>query len=326
MIKYKKGGEFMIIETKIAGVFVKFTGELNQTFLNRLEPYKEKITSEDFINVEYYIKDEITLPETYALIKQDNDRTRYYNSHGYYCYTDYNKQIGKYVMSTAIKNNHIIIETYNLKNEEEIAKINQALYEYKMSLPNPKEHIDAKDAKYDPDMPLINSTDQALRYVFISHGVFSVHSSAISYNGNGLIFSAPSGTGKSTHTSLWLENMENVQMINDDMPLLTIENDIIMLHGAPWAGASGINNNITVPLKAVVFLEQAKENSIEKLMTLPALQRLLREFHTPKDREMIDKVYAFLNLLLTNVPCYNLKCLPDKDAVLTVKNKIFEEE
>jgi len=313
----------MTIETKIADVFIKFTGELNQTFVERLTPYKAKINSSEFINVEYYVKDEISLPETYALIKKDNDRIRYYNNCGYYCYTDYNEQIGKYIMSTAIKNNHIIIESYNLKNEDEIKKINEALREYKKSLPNPKEHEEAENAAYDPDMPLINSTDQAVRRALISHGVFSIHSSAISVNNEGIIFSAPSGTGKSTHTSLWQKNIENVIMVNDDMPLLSVKDDKIMLHGAPWAGASGINNNISVPLKAIVFLEQAKENSIEKLMTLPALQKLLREFHTPSDRELIDKTYAFLNLLLSNVPCYTLKCLPDKEAVYTVKNEIF---
>ncbi len=313
----------MTIETKIAGVFIKFTGELNQAFIERMTPYKEKITSPDFINVEYFIRDEINLPQTYALVKQDNDRTRYYNNKGYYCYTDYNKEIGKYVMTTSIKNNHIIIETYNLKDEEEIKKINEALQKYKKTLPNPKEQLEAETVTYNPDMPLLNSTDQAIRYVLISHGVFSIHSSAISYNNNGIIFSAPSGTGKSTHTSLWKNNVENVEIVNDDMPLISMQNDQIILHGAPWAGTSGINKNISVPLKAIVFLEQAKENSIEKLMTLPALQKLLREFHTPSDRELIDKTYAFLNLLLTNIPCYVLKCLPDKEAVFTVKNQIF---
>ena len=313
----------MTLETKIADVFIKFSGDLNEAFIERMTPYKEEIKSSDFINVEYHVRDEINLPETYALIKIDNDRTRYYNNQGYYCYSDYNKEIGKYMMTTAIKNDHVIIETYNLKDEDEINKINEALRQYKKTLPNPKEQLEAQNAVYNPNCPLLNSTDQALRYVLISHGVFSIHTSAISYNNSGIIFSAPSGTGKSTHTSLWQENFENVEIINDDMPLVSIKDDKIILHGAPWAGSTGINKNVSVPLKAIVFLEQAKENSIEKLMTLPALQRLLREFYVPSDRELIDKTYAFLNLLLTNIPCYVLKCLPDKDAVLTVKNELF---
>ncbi len=316
----------MTIDTKIAGIYIRFSGELNNAFIERVSPYINTIDSPDFINVEYSLKSEIALPETYALVKKLNDRIWYYNNKGYYCYTDYNEQIGKYTMTTAIKNNHIIIETYDLKEASEIAKINEALREYKLSMPNPKEHAEAETAVYNPDMPLLNSTDQALRYALVPHGVFSIHSSAISYNNNGIIFSAPSGTGKSTHTALWQEHMENVEILNDDMPLLSIQGEQILLHGAPWAGTSGINKNISVPLKAIVFLEQAKENSIERLMTLPALQRLLREIYMPNDKELIDKTYTFLNLLLSNIPCYLLRCLPDKDAVLTVKKQVFNDK
>lgn len=316
----------MKIDTKIANVFIRFSGDLNDTFINRLLPYKAEIITDDFINVEYKVKKDIMLPQSYALIKKDNDRIWYYNNKGYYCYTDYNKEIDKYTMTTEIKGNHIKIETYSLTDEDEIQKINEALRAYKKTMPNPKESEASEDAVFEPDMPLINSTDQALRYAMIARNVFSIHSSAIIYNNAGIIFSAPSGTGKSTHTSLWKKHIDNVEIINDDSPFIGIEGDNIILHGSPWAGASGINKNMSAPLKAIVFLEQAKENSIEKLMTLPALQRLLKEMHLPNDKESIDRSYTFLNLLLSNVPCYILKCLPDKDAVLTVKKCIFSCE
>lgn len=317
----------MIFETKIADIPIRFSGELNNAFLERVAPYEYKIKDdEEFILINYKLCSNIVLPTDRKTIKTISDREWFYDGDKY-CYADFNEQIGKYTVIIRTRGNICDIDMYDFHDKDEIDKITDALRQYKKTMPNPKERDEADKVCFNPDMPLINSTDQAVRFPLLLNNVFSIHSSAISYKNNGIIFSAPSGTGKSTHTSLWKKVFEDdVTIVNDDSPLIGVHNNGAVLYGSPWAGASGINVNSTSPLKAIVFLEQAPQNSIEKLPTIFALRYLLKQIRIPFDKDMTDKVYTLLNLLLYTVPCYLLKCLPDENAVMTVKNMIFEGE
>lgn len=316
----------MIYEVKIANIPIRFSGELNDAFLKRVSPYKYNIKDdENFILVNYTLSDNIALPDDRKTVKKISDREIFYDKYGRYCFADFNEQIEKYISKISVIDNVASIEMYSFNDEKEIELITKALREYKKTMPNPKEKKEAETAQFEPDMPLINSTDQAVRLPLLLNNVISIHSSAITYKNEGIIFSASSGTGKSTHTSLWKEAYPNdVTLINDDSPLVSINGEDIFLHGSPWAGASGLNENKSAPLKAIVFLEQAPENSIEKLPVIFALRLILNQIHIPTDKNMTDKTYTLLNLLLSSVPCYLLKCLPDTDAVETVKKAVFE--
>ena len=101
-----------------------------------------------------------------------------------------------------------------------------------------------------------NITDIILRIAMIPRGCITVHSSSLAYNGRGLMFSAPSGTGKSTHTGLWQKYRPGTIIVNDDMPMINTNGEIALC-GTPFAGTTGINTNINVPLAAVVFLRRA---------------------------------------------------------------------
>lgn len=312
----------MTLNALIADINITFSGDLDEAFLKRLKPYKAKFNSPD-ITVEFKLSDNVILPDNITVIKKSNDRTWFYFGE-YFCYADFNEQIGKYVLITYITSSNVKIVVYNLQEKKEIELINEALRAYKKTMPNIKERETAETASFNKDCLLLNSTDQALRYAMLYHKVFSIHSSAIAVNKAGIIFSAPSGTGKSTHTALW-EKYYDAVVVNDDSPFIGADVNGITLHGAPWAGSTGINQNLKVPLKAVVFLQQAPENSITPLVSLQALQLLLRELLMPCDRQLIDNTYTMLNLLLASVPCYLLKCTPDKEAADVVYDEIFNK-
>lgn len=312
----------MTLDVKIAGIKIRFSGDLDKPFIKRLSQYKAKFSVPE-INIYYKLSQKITLPDNKQIIKQLSDRTWFYHN-GRFCFADYNEQIEKYMLFVSIAENDAEIQVYDLKEENEIELITKALREYKKNMPNIKERETAESINFNRDCLLLNSTDQTLRYILLYHKVICIHSSAIAVKNSGIIFSAPSGTGKSTHTALW-KKYYDAQIVNDDSPFISADADNVILHGSPWAGTSGINKNISVPLKAIVFLEQAPENSITQLVSLQALQFLLRELLKPFDRQLIDNTYAILNLILAQVPCYLLKCTPDKEAADVVYKEIFKE-
>ncbi len=144
-----------------------------------------------------------------------------------------------------------------------------------------------------------------------------IHCSSISYKGHGLIFSAPSGTGKSTHTRLWKEIYgKDVNYINDDRPAIRFINDIPMVCGSPWSGTSDLFSNRKEPLIAIVMLERSDSNSIERLQLDKALQLLMPRCFLPYfDQKMMIEAMDTLEQIVKSIPVYLLKCRPDYEAV-----------
>lgn len=153
-----------------------------------------------------------------------------------------------------------------------------------------------------------------------------IHSSSIDYAGNGIAFFAPSGTGKSTHTSLWKKYYpDDVVVVNDDSPAVRYESGKLTMYGTPWSGKTNINTNRSVPLKAIVFLRQSHENSIRKVQNpIEALQVILPEIYKPVYEEMANLNMNMLDILIKNVPMYIMYCNISKEAVDTVKNEILK--
>ncbi|MBU5450566.1 hypothetical protein [Acetivibrio sp. MSJd-27] len=173
------------------------------------------------------------------------------------------------------------------------------------------------------DVRCFNMTGEIFRMALTLHGGLVVHSSSIAFGGDGILFSAPSGTGKSTHTRLWKKCFgDRVTVVNDDSPAVTFVDGRPHICGTPWSGKTEINENIHVPLRAVVFLEQAKENRISELKPQEAVFRLLREIAVYPYRDMADIALDTADGLLKQVPCYLLGCRPDEEAVQMVKNTL----
>lgn len=156
-------------------------------------------------------------------------------------------------------------------------------------------------------------------YTVLSRGAGVFHSSALSYKGSGILFSAPSGTGKSTHTSLWKDVFgDDVVIFNDDTPLLKIENNVCFAYGTPWSGKTAINTNVKVPLKAIVCLDRAESNSAKRLFGLDAFYRVFNEFRKPPEGGLLDNCLTLIEGVLDKVPVFELLCNKNKDAVTTI--------
>lgn len=161
----------------------------------------------------------------------------------------------------------------------------------------------------------------AFRNRLIKKEGIQIHSSAIEYENKGLIFSAPSGTGKSTHTKLWKKMYgSKVTIINDDRPAIRFIEGKPMLCGSPWSGSNELYKNRIVPLQGIVMIEQSQINKIEKLPVTEVLQLLMPRCFMPYyDKGMMNEAMNTLERLIRDVPVYILKCRPDIEAVELVE-------
>ncbi|MBQ6381187.1 MAG: hypothetical protein IJJ41_06285 [Clostridia bacterium] len=152
-----------------------------------------------------------------------------------------------------------------------------------------------------------------------------MHCSAISYKGNGVLFTAPSGTGKSTHSALWCRHFgEAVQVVNDDKPLLRIMDGSVYVCGTPWDGKHHRSTNIMVPVKAIVVLSQAPNNAIAPATPQQVLYHILNQTIRPEDPALMAKVLDFSEKLLQTVPVYRLECTISDEAVTTAFEALKE--
>lgn len=150
-----------------------------------------------------------------------------------------------------------------------------------------------------------------------------LHASLIDCKGTGIAFSAPSGTGKSTQARLWQE-FRNAQILNGDRAGLRKTESGWMAYGLPFAGSSGIYRNESVPLRAIVLLRQAKENTIRKVSAKEAFFSLLPEVNARRwDADFMRRAMDILEKMIQEVLVYLLSCLPDEDAVELLYSTLF---
>ena len=146
---------------------------------------------------------------------------------------------------------------------------------------------------------------------------FLLHASVLECNGSGYAFLGRSGTGKSTHTKLWLDHIEGTRVVNGDKPILQFNGTEFMVYGTPWNGKEGLGCNATVPLRGLCFLEQAKENSIRKLTPAETSNRLFKQVLLPQDEESVVATLDLLDKMIAVTPAYLLKCDISETAVKT---------
>lgn len=145
---------------------------------------------------------------------------------------------------------------------------------------------------------------------------FYLHASAVEVDGKAYLFSAPSGTGKSTHTQLWKRMFgETAYIINDDKPALRYLDGKWYAYGTPWCGKDGINMNRKVPVAGICFLKQASYNKIRPLSTPKAVPLLLSQtIHGFKSKERLLYLLNHLEKLVEEIPVFELENLPDLEA------------
>ena len=146
-----------------------------------------------------------------------------------------------------------------------------------------------------------------------------IHGASIVYHSKGILFSAKSGTGKSTHARLWRTYTDAVSL-NDDKNIIVFENDQLMLYSNPWSGKHQIHQNIIAPLTCIVFLKQEKENNVSRIEGREAMRMLLGQIEPPKRssvemwNKMVDRILA--------LPIYSYGCNMEESAVTTLKTRL----
>lgn len=147
----------------------------------------------------------------------------------------------------------------------------------------------------------------------IDYDILLFHGSALEFDGEGIVFSAKSGTGKSTHARLWREIFgSRVRMINDDKPLIRV--DEMRIYGTPWNGKHGLGDNISAPLKAIVKIERAQENRIIPINPRDAMRLLMDQAYFSQLPERKAHVLDLEMKLVENVSFYRLECNMDPEA------------
>lgn len=151
---------------------------------------------------------------------------------------------------------------------------------------------------------------------------FVFHGAAIEYDGKAYLFTAPSGTGKTTHINLWKQYLgDKVDIINGDKPIIHV-GDISTVYGTPWAGKEGYQRNTSAPLKAICILKQGKTNNIVRLKKSDAVNHLMRQVYLPHDPIALSKTLALLGAMIETTPVYILECDISKEAFETSYNAL----
>ena len=147
------------------------------------------------------------------------------------------------------------------------------------------------------------------------YDTFLFHGSAVAVDGQCYLFTAKSGTGKSTHTRLWRELLgERAVMVNDDKPLIRADRDSITVFGTPYNGKHRLGKNIAVPLKAVCILERAKENHIHRITFADAYPLLLQQCYRPSDSAALVATLRLIDRMSENTAFWRLGCNMDISA------------
>ncbi len=149
----------------------------------------------------------------------------------------------------------------------------------------------------------------------LNRDVLLFHGSCIAVDGNAYLFTAKSGTGKSTHVKLWREKFgADAVVINDDKPLLAIRSDRVIAYGTPWDGKHRISTNTSAPLKAICILTRSETNQIRKITAKEAYPLILQQTYRPDDSLALIKTLKLVDKMLARTEIYLLGCNMDKTA------------
>lgn len=165
----------------------------------------------------------------------------------------------------------------------------------------------------------------------VDRGIILVHSSVLMVDGEAVMFLAPSGTGKSTHTRLWRKVYgDRVTMINDDKPLVKVSDDNggvhVTVYGTPWCGKHGIENNISAPVKALFLLKRNETNVVRKLTMHEAFPYVLNQIYRPDNAELMRKTLILSRKMAENVGLFEIECNMQEEAARVAYGAVYGEE
>lgn len=152
------------------------------------------------------------------------------------------------------------------------------------------------------------------------NGTLLIHSSSVVFGGKAYLFQGKSGTGKSTHTALWTQNITGAELLNDDNPVIRFSPDgEAIAYGSPWSGKTHCYRNVSAPIGAFVRIVRAKENALNRLTPLRAYASLTASvFFIPFLSDELKEIrHKTIERLVGTIPCCEMHCLPDADAAFT---------
>ena len=153
-------------------------------------------------------------------------------------------------------------------------------------------------------------------------GTALFHAAVVSHHDKGYMFLGKSGTGKSTHASLWLKYIEDTELVNDDNPV--VRNNTV--YGSPWSGKTPCYRNVSYPLGGIVLLSQAPYNKIRQLGGIEAYAALVASISGQRwDSRVADGLHETENGLVMNIPVWRLECLPDEAAARLCQSTISKK-
>ena len=208
----------------------------------------------------------------------------------------------------------------------------------KLPIPDFSIKVDIEDINFERDksaaedikegIPIRHFTDEYLETLavyrkiaqqMLSYDTILFHGSVIAVDGEGYLFTAKSGTGKSTHTGLWRETFgDRAVMVNDDKPLLQITKEGVIAYGTPWDGKHRLSSNTSVPLKGICILERSARNYIVRLDSKEQLRTaypmMVQQTHKSSNPTSALKTMELIDRLTEAVPIYRLSCNMESEA------------
>ncbi len=164
------------------------------------------------------------------------------------------------------------------------------------------------------------------RKILSDYNGMLLHSAAIEYKGYAYLFSAPSGTGKTTHIRLWKELLgDKALVINGDKPILRLINDKIIVYGTPWKGKENYGSDKNAPLKAVFFLKRAEKNSVCKADVKSVLPLIMAQTLRYGDKDNVDKLLLLIEKIISDTDIYILNCNMDISAAEAAVSAVDSE-
>lgn len=171
-------------------------------------------------------------------------------------------------------------------------------------------HLSAEDCEY------LSSGASFYKQLLCYDGMM-LHASAVVVDGKAYLFSAPCGTGKSTHTKLWLSVFgERAYILNDDKPALRLIDGIWYAFGTPWSGKNDCSVNIGVPVAGICLLYQANKNTIIPFSGKDAIFAILEQTIRPTEVTLQEKLLESLDKLITTIPVWKMGCNMEEKAAL----------
>lgn len=173
----------------------------------------------------------------------------------------------------------------------------------------------ARDPSHTPGYLESLATCRALCALLAPRGVILFHAATVKVGEYAYAFSAPSGTGKSTHIALWRKFFgEQVQMLNGDKPFMREADGVFTVYGTPWCGKEGWNRNDSAPLGGLCFLKRGEQNAIRRMSAEEAVDRIFAQLLKPQSAAGVAETLRLADLLIRHVPIWELTCNISREA------------